>query len=47
MAIRLSALSAGSALPPERLRILISVTGWVKPRAVVWQEGLGKLKEIQ
>jgi hypothetical protein len=38
MAVRLSALRAGKFL------VLISVTGWVDPRAIVRLEGLGQLK---
>jgi hypothetical protein len=44
MAVRLSALCAGCFLPPRWFQILISVRGWVDPRAIVWLEGLGKLK---
>jgi hypothetical protein len=44
MAVRLSALCAGRALPPGRFLVLISVRGCVDPRAIVQLEGLGQLK---
>jgi hypothetical protein len=44
MAVRLSALCPGLPLPPERFLVLISLRGWVGPRAVIRPEGLGKLK---
>jgi hypothetical protein len=42
--VRFSALCTGHPLPPGRLLVLISVGGWVDPRALVWLEGLGQLK---
>jgi hypothetical protein len=47
MAVRLSALRAGSPLRPRRFLALISVRGWVDPRTILRLEGLGKLKKIQ
>jgi hypothetical protein len=44
MAVRLSALHSGQPLHPGRFLVLISVRGWVDPRAIVWLEGLDKLK---
>jgi hypothetical protein len=47
MAVRLSALWAGRPLPfQEDSWVLISVRGWVDPRAIVRLEELGKLKKI-
>jgi hypothetical protein len=45
MAVRLSALLASSALPPERSSGTHFVRGLVNPRAIVWLEGIGKLKK--
>jgi hypothetical protein len=44
MAVRLSVLRAGRPLPQGDTLILISVRGWVDPRAIVKLEELGKLK---
>jgi hypothetical protein len=46
MAARLSALSAGRALPQKYLLLLISDRGYVNPWAMVRLEGLGKLNTI-
>jgi hypothetical protein len=44
MAVRLSALSSSHPLAPGRFLVLIYVRGCVDPRAIVWLEGLGQLK---
>jgi hypothetical protein len=46
MAVRLSALHAGRPLPPGRFLVLISLRGWVDPRAILLLVGLGQLKRI-
>jgi hypothetical protein len=46
MAVGLSALCTGRPSPPplQRLQVLISVRGLIDPRAIVWLERLGQLK---
>jgi hypothetical protein len=44
MEVRLSALRAGSPLPPSRFLAFISVTGRVDPKAILLLEGLDILK---
>jgi hypothetical protein len=44
MAVRLSSLRSGLPLPTRKFLVLISVRGWVDPRAIVRLDGLGQLK---
>jgi hypothetical protein len=44
MAVRLSASRASRPLLPGRVLVIISVRGWVDPRAIVRLEGIGQPK---
>jgi hypothetical protein len=45
MAVRFSASRTGRPLRPGRFLVLISVTAWVDPKAIVRMEGFGQLNK--